>query len=156
MPFPVSFYYHNPIMLASSSIPQKRNRPRGIWKARVTAPRFSARNIHQRHSPPDSISEPDSDTIDDYSSPTTDNDDESSEDDEKIYYWDYSTRCSPYPDRVSSWATRTRIMDTSSTATGGSPDRETCDWEDWEDLKELFAKAAEQYESALSVTHGSA
>jgi hypothetical protein len=43
-------------------------------------------------------------------------------------------------------------MDTSTTA-GHSlrPEQETFNYEDWEDLKELFAKAAEQYESALSL-----
>lgn len=39
-------------------------------------------------------------------------------------------------------------MDTSTTASRGSrQERDTCDYGDWEDLKELFAKASEKYES---------
>lgn len=143
-------------MLASSSSQQKRDRPKGIWKGRVT-PRFSARKIHQRQSPPGSHSESDDDDEDGsvYSSDSKKQKhsaDTDPNDDDETHYWDYSQRCSPYPDRVSSWETRKRIMDTSSTAGRGTQiDRETCDYEDWEDLKELFAKAAEQYESALSL-----
>ncbi|KAF8075244.1 hypothetical protein FPV67DRAFT_1408478 [Lyophyllum atratum] len=41
-------------------------------------------------------------------------------------------------------------MDTSSTAGPGvsSENKDSCDYEDWEDLKELFAKATDQYENA--------
>ncbi|KAF8643004.1 hypothetical protein AX16_009249 [Volvariella volvacea WC 439] len=77
------------------------------------------------------------------------------EDDDSFYYWDFSRLSSPPPsqylpppERVSKWTTRSKLMDTSSTATRGTQiDRDTCDYDDWEDLKELFAKAAEQYES---------
>ncbi|KII86044.1 hypothetical protein PLICRDRAFT_44498 [Plicaturopsis crispa FD-325 SS-3] len=41
---------------------------------------------------------------------------------------------------------RTRVMDTTTTAGPGLQDRTTCDYEDWEDLKELFAKTTNTYE----------
>ncbi len=42
-------------------------------------------------------------------------------------------------------------MDNASIAGPGrpSPDRSTCNLEDWQDLKQLFAKAVEMYESPL-------
>ncbi|RDB18476.1 hypothetical protein Hypma_000319 [Hypsizygus marmoreus] len=141
--------------------PQKRDRPRGLWKARVTAPRFSARRIREREPspPPNSHFESDADDNDDEAASSSSTaskkkarlstSDDTPSEEEEIYYWDYSRRCSPYHDRVSSWASHTRVMDTTTTAGRGvQPEKETCDFEDWEDLKELFAKAAEQYEDS--------
>ncbi len=81
-----------------------------------------------------------------------------------MLYWDYSRKCSPHPERLDNperldkWVTRSKLMDTTSTAGPGAGDaaaaadapQTTCDLEDWEDLKELFAKAAEIYESACA------
>ncbi|KAK7039274.1 hypothetical protein VNI00_010179 [Paramarasmius palmivorus] len=59
--------------------------------------------------------------------------------------------CQPPAKRESRWKKRTKIMDTSSVATKGSEGSSTVfDMEDWEDLKDLFTNAAEQYESGLS------
>ncbi|KAF5373933.1 hypothetical protein D9758_000880 [Tetrapyrgos nigripes] len=77
---------------------------------------------------------------------------DTTESDDAIY-WDYSRQCSPGvssqpPQRESSWKRQTRIMDTSSLTVKGEQmeTKGTCDYEDWLDLKELFAKAVEQYE----------
>ncbi|GLB41532.1 hypothetical protein LshimejAT787_1001320 [Lyophyllum shimeji] len=127
----------------------RRDRPKGLWKARVMA--MPARNLHERQ-PAGPPSESDTDD-DDASTSTADiqrcsSSLDSLSDDEEIYYWDYSRRCSPYPDRESNWATSRKVMDTSTTAGPGTlPTQESCDYEDWEDLKELFAKAADQYEN---------
>jgi len=57
----------------------------------------------------------------------------------------------PPPERESRWDTLSRLMDTTTTAYRGTHTnlRSTCDFDDWEDLKELFTKAAEQYECTL-------
>ena len=71
---------------------------------------------------------------------------------EDVQYWDYSRKCGPQdPHRLTKWATTSKLMDTSSVVGPGQPypDRTSCDLEDWKDLKELFAKAAETYESAF-------
>ncbi|KAJ7601001.1 hypothetical protein C8J56DRAFT_911830 [Mycena floridula] len=129
---------------SSTTMPvSTKRRPKGLWKARVTAT--------TRHKPKPSDSIDDSDSDSSLSSlkrrrySQSDSTDES--DQEDIYYWDYSRQCSPRPARESCWDRRTRIMDSSSTAAAGSETKTTCDLEDWEDLKELFNKAAEQYES---------
>ncbi|KAH9479254.1 hypothetical protein JR316_0007842 [Psilocybe cubensis] len=80
-------------------------------------------------------------------------------DTEEVIYWDYSRKCTPNLDIEKDW-TRSKLMDTSpitmssmAPATPGAMEaaaaaqRATTDLEDWEDLKELFAKAAEMYES---------
>jgi len=68
-----------------------------------------------------------------------------------IIFWDYSRKCNPQPERLSKWITRTKVMITSSIAFAGQGkyDRSSCGIEDWEDLKELFSKAVETYESEL-------
>lgn len=73
------------------------------------------------------------------------------EEEEEIVFWDYSRNCTPYPERLSGWITRTKVMDNTSIAGPGrpTPDRSSYDMEDWQDLKQLFAKAVEMYESAL-------
>lgn len=82
-----------------------------------------------------------------------------SDDEDDVYYWDYSRQftISPKPERVSGWTRRTKIMDTTTTAHRGAQTnaRTTCDLEDWEDLKDLFGRAAEQYEgmSGLASVH---
>ncbi|KAF9482997.1 hypothetical protein BDN70DRAFT_918668 [Pholiota conissans] len=153
-------------------------RPRGLWKARATsAPREKilpsqkrthpeASCSHHHHPPPthpadlldpldDRLSAYDSDSSVDSrtkrrrlasDTPPTSEDD--------VLYWDYSRKCSPHPERLSKWVTRSKVMDTTTTAGPGvvdpaapSHERATCDMEDWEDLKELFAKAAEIYEN---------
>jgi hypothetical protein len=155
----VSLFYHNFAMSASSST-QKRSKPRGIWKAqRVITPRLPARAPGPRLPPTSTSDSDDSDGASSCSTTSTASKkqrryspSENTHDDD-TYYWEYSRRCSP--DRVNSWVTHTKIMDTSITAgPGEQPEQETFGYEDWEDLKGLFAQAAEQYESALSLVGG--
>ncbi|KAJ3988653.1 hypothetical protein F5890DRAFT_1471276 [Lentinula detonsa] len=146
----------------SKATPKKKyQRPKGLWKARVTdsAPRFfpgtgtgSEATFH------DSDSDNELGELDELeirsstssskrrrlSSSASSGSDSAAE----LYYWDYSRQCTPPPKRESSWTRRTRIMDTSSVASEGTQitSKATCDYEDWEDLKDLFSKAVEQYE----------
>ncbi|KAF8159266.1 hypothetical protein B0H34DRAFT_702768 [Crassisporium funariophilum] len=160
MPIPLS---HSPSMPNNNT----GARPRGLWKARGThPPRLVNAPVKQ---PSISITnyivdlkrfytnEHDIDADADDSDCSTSSsckrrritESPPTSEEDSIRYWDYSRRCSPHPERLSNWTTRTKLMDTSSTAGPGqpSPDRTTCDLEDWEDLKELFSKAAEMYES---------
>ena len=51
---------------------------------------------------------------------------------------------------VTSERLRLKMTNTSSTATHGKlPTGQVCTYEDWQDIKELFAKAAEQYNGKL-------
>ncbi|KIM39613.1 hypothetical protein M413DRAFT_74710, partial [Hebeloma cylindrosporum] len=151
-------------------------RPRGLWKARGTLlanhapedrpfPSISYHNLvvdSLGYLDPDSESFPDrccSGDESDYSSSSSflrkrrrlasDSPLTSSEEDNDVQYWDYSRKCGDQDPQLTKWATRSKLMDTSSTVGPGqpSPDRTTCDLEDWQDLKELFAKAAELYEN---------
>ncbi|KAF8638411.1 hypothetical protein AX17_002236 [Amanita inopinata Kibby_2008] len=168
MSFPVSLTFPpsvDPVMVGPPNIPKAfKERPRGLWKARVTAARASANNIPDRkEKSPRPISDIDDDSPKTPSSlsshpprpvkkqrtdSSSDSYSSSSDEEEGVYYWDFSRRCSRHRDRVSKWTTRAKIMDTSSTASRGmsQDERMTCDLDDWDDLKELFAKAAEQYE----------
>lgn len=161
---------HTPPPTKAQSV-TKRQRPRGLWKARGSGPRRD----RQDHS-----SDTTDDDIDDdeyplhvleaaehsccrrvpttfrsrkrHRSETLSN----SSDDEEIRYWDYSRRCdSPHPERLSKWAARSKVMDVSSIARGPSPvdieQEGEYTIEDWRDLKELFAKAAEQYEGPFGL-----
>lgn len=147
---------------SSSSAPALR-RPKGLWKARGTGPARAAshtpenksythKSLFADHFAFDHDDDEDSDDsaasarkrrrFPSESPPTSD---------DEVLYWDYSRKCSPHPERLDKWTTRTKLMDTSSTAGPGQPQpstapRAACDIEDWEDLKELFAKAAEIYE----------
>lgn len=154
----VSLFCYNPTMSMASSR-QKRSKPRGIWKAqRVIPPRLPAREFGPKL-PPRSASDSDSDRASNYSTTSTASKRKprrqsplENTSKERTPYSDYSRRSSPDPNRVDSWVTRTKIMDTSTTAGRGlQRQQETFDHEDWEDLKELFAKTAEQYESAFSL-----
>ena len=152
-------------------------RPRGLWKARGTllanqapedklVPSISYHNLVA-----DSLAYHDADSDSfadrccsgdesDYSSSSSflrkrrrlasDSPLTSSEEDNDVRYWDYSRKCGTQDQRLTKWTTRSKLMDTSSTVGPGqpSPDRTSFDLEDWQDLKELFAKAAEVYESA--------
>ncbi|TFK34033.1 hypothetical protein BDQ12DRAFT_380563 [Crucibulum laeve] len=229
MPFPVSVSFpaivrQMPSPPSSSSLTAttpskpshgiKRPRPRGLWKARATGPRFPAvpnpstpfgttpahgnirpvRQEHRPHPPPTSSSSSfhhhrrhrESDTDDDsdrdqeadnyynddderdsYSSSSSkrrrrsgsDTTPASSDEEDLNLYWEsyarrkgsLSTAIEEDNNDEGGWTTRTKMMDISSTAGPGTitTDSATCDLEDWEDLKELFAKATEQYESAF-------
>ncbi|KAG6865646.1 hypothetical protein C0991_000565 [Blastosporella zonata] len=139
-------------------MPQKRERPRGLWKARVMASRLPAAHHHERQ-PPGSEFESDGDNDDSNTSSASSSSSklhrrspsfETLSDVEQIYYWDNSRRCSPHSDRLSNWENLQKNMDVSSTAgPGTSPENPSWTYEDWEDLKELFGQAADQYESAL-------
>jgi len=150
---------------STSTLPlaKQPTRPRGLWKARGTAAPPLAN--HHHHKPP-----PESDSVDNDDDELTYHSDSSSSssrkrrrlesespltsDAEEVLYWDYSRRCKPHPERLDKWTTRSKLMDTSSTGRGvpqatGPP--QECDLEDWEDLKELFAKAVEMYESMFGI-----
>lgn len=160
---------------ASTHVPQ---RPRGLWKARATAAPRSAnpapekihpsqKRPHAEHPPASShhhqhladLLDPLDDRLSVYDSDSSAGSrkrrrlasDTPPTSEDEVQYWDYSRQCSPHPERLSKWFTRSKIMDTTTTVGPGvepaAADRATCDMEDWEDLKELFAKAAEIYES---------
>ncbi|KAG6889757.1 hypothetical protein C0995_014684 [Termitomyces sp. Mi166 len=132
--------------------PRKRERPRGLWKARVMPlDRRPATNAHERK-PPGLESDNDDDGS---SSPESlkplrhSSSLESLTDIDQIYYWDYSRSCSPNPDRVSSWKSLQKKMDVSSIAgPGNSPEKPSWTYDDWEDLKDLFVQATDQFENA--------
>ncbi|KAF5379514.1 hypothetical protein D9615_006522 [Tricholomella constricta] len=165
MPFPVSSAYQNTRMLPTSSSTSsahphhKRGRrpPRGLWKSRVTVPPrlppadSRTNNNHAVQSPPQSDTDDDDDATSSVNSKRHRRaSSDSLTDDDHFFYWDYSRKCSPHSDRVSSWESSSKIMVTSTIA-GPGPEaaaaKESCDLEDWEDLKELFARAAHQYEN---------
>lgn len=145
----------------SPTMSLKRPRPKGLWRARVTTRPHchnnfghSGLNVYQ-----DSDSENDIDDLESVASsskrsrPTSHSD--STDSDSDFSYFDFSRQCSPAstpitPDHESCWTRRTRIMDTESTARIGThiQDKNECNYEDWEDLKDLFNQAAEEYESA--------
>lgn len=114
----------------------------------MTSGRISTRNIPDRKEKLRPISDTDDDERCDSPPPSkrqrTDdgsNDDDSSSDLEEAFFLD----CTPY---VRSWDSNVRKMDTSSTARASTSlnEKKTCDIDDWEDLKDLFARATEQYE----------
>lgn len=136
---------------AVASAPPPIQRPRGLWRARATPappPVSHAPDNFRKHPFHDLLSD-DDDASSDASSrkrprlPST----TPPTDDDEVRYWDYSRKCSPHPERLDKWSTR---MDTTSTAIPPADEQQgstSCDLEDWEDLKELFARAAEIYES---------
>lgn len=173
---PVSVTFPAPIAIEHTPPPTKPQsvvkwqRPRGLWKARGTGPRRDKQDQHSSDTTDDDIDD------DEYppfhvleavehsccrrittrfrsrkrhrSETLSTN---SSDDEEEIRYWDYSRRCdSPHPERLNKWAARSKVMDVSSIARGPSPvvvqEEGEYTIEDWRDLKELFAKAAAQYE----------
>jgi hypothetical protein len=113
-------------MLPSLLIPppsQVRSRPRGLWKGRGT-PKHSQTfdSHHDLRSPKRHRSEDTSD---------------GGSDDDGYYIVEYS----PEPS-----GSVCSDMDTSEP----TPETKTR-WDDWEDLKEMFARAAEQYESGCAL-----
>ncbi len=68
-------------------------------------------------------------------------DDDSYSDQEEAFFLHYTPH-------IRNWNSNVRKMDTSSTARASTSlnEKKTCDMDDWEDLKDLFAKATEQYE----------
>ncbi|KAF8906097.1 hypothetical protein CPB85DRAFT_1224365 [Mucidula mucida] len=141
----------------------KRARPKGLWKARaiLSAPRCVVPDRKRADS--DTDHDHDFDEFESISSShssrkrkrrnsftsTASSDDDA----EEVFQWDFARRQTcrldhQLPERESGWTRRQRIMDTTSTAFVGSQTelKTGCDLEDWMDLKDLFAKAAEQYE----------
>ena len=143
----------------------KRARPKGLWKARASVANGS------RCCAPDVPKvdlDSDSDGVDDWDTTSSESafkrrryspsipSSESASDSEDTYRWDFSQRQTcrldnqplSFFERQTGWTRRQRVMDTSSTAFGGSQTeaRTECSYEDWLDLKDLFRKAAEQYE----------
>ncbi|KAL0954071.1 hypothetical protein HGRIS_005221 [Hohenbuehelia grisea] len=142
----------------------KRQRPRGLWKGRVNPPRCFAQSVREWQQ---RIYRTDSDTDEDHDDDNSEHDlnnasrakcrrvtpsfsdhDSDSDPAEHPYRREFSHSPSPHPARVSSWVRQTRTMDTTTTAGRGIRVEDKCDFEDWEDLKDLFAKAAGLYESA--------
>ncbi|KAF5386418.1 hypothetical protein D9757_006637 [Collybiopsis confluens] len=147
-----------PLKPSPHTATMKNQRPKGLWKARVTsAPRFQPGTGTDI---PFHDSDSDNDDLDNLeeldfrlSNLNTKKrrlsaSDTSTTDSGDLYYWDYSRQCTPPSSRESSWTRRTRIMDASSITARGTEtnSKTTCDYEDWLDLKDLFGKAIEQYE----------
>lgn len=142
-------------LLATSPL----KRPRGLWKGRhgSTEPRFSGGVPEKANFGGAHDSDTDYDDVELKSSTSSSGSSKrrrlstpsNSEDD--IEYFDYTRRISPQPRNARSVVRRKKIMDTSTTAKRGhqSQNTATCDYEDWEDLKELFARASAQYDSTL-------
>ncbi|KAG6885764.1 hypothetical protein C0993_010276 [Termitomyces sp. T159_Od127] len=138
--------------MMAAPTPRKRERPRGLWKARVMPPRLPAADDHERKPSGEDF---ESDNDDDASLPSSSSSQgrrspslEALSDVDKIYYWDYSRGCSPDPNHVSNWETSHKTMDVSSVAgPGNPPENSSWTYEDWEDLKELFIQASDQFES---------
>ena len=157
MPFPA-------FALRPSSSATMSKRPRGLWKAAretpkphlddVAAKRPSPHNDHYRSSPLGASHEENiflnaGTCCRPQPPPKKRKTTEDLAQADDIIFWDYSRKCNPQPERLYKWTTRTKIMITSSIAFAGQGkhDRSTCGFEDWEDLKELFSKAVETYES---------
>lgn len=160
MSFPVSLCFPPPPVVPPNVLRPFRNRPRGLWKARVTSGRISTPNIPDRkEKSPHPISDTDDEPCSTPSStlsprpckkPRTDDpfDSESSlSDSDDTFFLAYASYAF---DRESGWQSNScsQKMDTSSTARASTllDANTTCDFDDWEDLKELFARVTEQYE----------
>ncbi|KAG6879049.1 hypothetical protein C0992_005538 [Termitomyces sp. T32_za158] len=134
--------------------PRKRERPKGLWKARVMPPRLPAGYGHERKPSGEDFESDNGD--DDASLPSSSSSQASRRspsldlgDIHKTYYWNYSRGCSPDPSPISNWETAQKAMDVSSIAGSGiSPENPSWTYEDWEDLKELFIQANDQFENA--------
>ncbi|KAF8634642.1 hypothetical protein AX15_000787 [Amanita polypyramis BW_CC] len=164
MSFPISISFPPPSLEATVSpfhVCSFRGRPRGLWRARVTASRISSASVPDRK---EKSPHPISDTDDDeacatpcltqplrpHKKPRLDSSpDCTSSSDHEGLFWDF-TRSRSLRRRVSRWTNSMKKMDTSSTARRGTAleEKTTCDLDDWDDLKELFARAAEQYEGS--------
>ncbi|KAK0489421.1 hypothetical protein IW261DRAFT_413861 [Armillaria novae-zelandiae] len=137
---------------------RKRPRPKGLWKARVTAPRCLVPDRQLLASPAannDSDTDHDHDDFESVASSSASSNKRRrrsvSPASSSEYEYEHHLVEQQHEEekkRESGWTRRTRIMDTTSTAFVGAQTeaRRTCDFEDWMDLKDLFAKAAEQYE----------
>lgn len=155
MPFPVSFISHNHRMLPAPT-PRKRERPRGLWKARVMPHRLPAPNDHERKPFGEDFECDDDDDDAAASLPSSSSSQrsvslEALSDIDKVFYF---RGCSPNPDRTSNWESSHKIMDVSSIGgPGNPPENSSWTYEDWEDLKDLFIQASDQFESVcISVT----
>ena len=137
----------------------KRPRPKGLWVSQVTQSHRPAR--HRTPSPALSAIIPlsglHSECCSDHEEELADSPPStpskrarySTESSEETASSGHCGGAAHHTPRVSGWTKRTKIMDTTTTARRGSQTglKSTCDFEDWEDLKDLFQKAAEQYES---------
>jgi hypothetical protein len=139
-------------MLALSTLsPLKRARPKGLWQTRVTA---ASRFLTTVHDSPNGLRVDDSDTDNDEledTQPSSKRRRYLSQDSEEDC-WDYFPKHrlrSPSPELNRSPNRDTKAMEAATTARPNvqSSTRTSCDYEDWENLKELFARAAERYES---------
>jgi hypothetical protein len=148
------------------------NRPRGLWKHARDLSSAAAARTGQDHSPPPSTPDFESDTSDNPSSTSSslstlplkqfkDIFDDSEDASEVYYFEDFSSHKrhnSPFPTVTANthrprttWSSRRKIMTTSTatlatTSITTNGDSNVPNHEDWEDLKDLFARATEQYE----------
>ncbi|KAK2467358.1 hypothetical protein APHAL10511_000593 [Amanita phalloides] len=142
MSLPVSISFPPPFVPAPSLRCHFPQRPRGLWRAHVTAARVSAAPVPDRkHS---SIS----DTDDDEPAPPPQKklrtrSGSTSDSDHTPLFCHYTRRCFRPPRSLPS-----HPMVSSSIARPSSPidPSKSCDFDDWHDLKHLFARAAEHYE----------
>ncbi|KAJ3567029.1 hypothetical protein NP233_g6629 [Leucocoprinus birnbaumii] len=148
----------------------KRPRPVGLWKARRYGPALSTppeaptplphADSPHRPNPPESDSDSDKDScLDTPLSTDLDDTPHSRTLVTKHHSQQHQLRqdyfsAKPQPadessdDDSANWTARTKIMDVSTTAGPGdsSPTNTAFTYEDWLDLKQLFAKACEQYD----------
>ncbi|KAI4523048.1 hypothetical protein K525DRAFT_254976, partial [Schizophyllum commune Loenen D] len=139
--------------------PRKRRRPQGLWQARVTHG-SNVRAAKQPQPPrarvPASTPADSDDSDDEYESAL-----DSSRSSKRLRSSTSNTsvcdeegydQAPPEvePPRVSGWLRRTKIMDSCSLATRGTHTMlSECDYEDWEDLKDLYKSALDQLDSDI-------
>lgn len=174
MPVPVSLSFSHSKMANNPSnikgFGHKHSRPQGLWKVRTSGtPRLAAKidkplreqhidlAVHNAASIRNDDGN-DSDTSFSSSSSSSrkrrrlspDTDTPSSSDCEpENYFWNTAHQCTP--ERPSFIRRRSnKTMNITTTASGSIPEgRANCSLDDWEDLKELFARAQESYDCEL-------
>ncbi|KAL0563447.1 hypothetical protein V5O48_018619 [Marasmius crinis-equi] len=135
--------------VSKSHSQQSQRRPKGLWKARVTLtvtdPRYLAlpttKSDNDHH---DSESEEDNNKRTSRSPSPFSN----SEDSHHIPPSPTPTTTPEEEPEPESIIRRTRIMDISSVASTANGRSTLFNYEDWEDLKDLYTSAAQQYETA--------
>lgn len=132
--------------------PRKRRRPQGLWQARVTHGSNAARVANPpRPRVPASTPAYSDDSDDEYESALDSSRSSkrmrSSTEDTSVEDESGNLPVKAEPPRVSGWLRRTKIMDSCSVAARGAHTAPSeCDYEDWEDLKDLYKSALDQLE----------
>ncbi|KAJ8090411.1 hypothetical protein PM082_019009 [Marasmius tenuissimus] len=162
-PSPTPSSWSTTMAAANKPLSRPRGRPKGLWKARVT---FTVTHPPPSHSEPTTDDEDDDEDEGDALGPEHSYPNKRRRlavDDDEQDQPSASTSAIPSPppspasccgnSNESEIVSRARIMDISSVAHGnitngnGRP-AAMFNYEDWEDLKDLFASAAQQYETA--------